>query len=144
MTDARPTLWLLAGGNGAGKSTFHRTRLARHDVEFVNADLIERGFEPGSVDTPSYVAATLARERYAEYLGRGLSFCYETVFSHVSKLEMLLHAREAGYRVNLVFIHLAHASLNEMRVQQRVQEGGHPVPSGKIRSRIPRTLDLMR
>ena len=143
MTSGQPQLWLLAGGNGAGKSTFYRTRLKQHDVEFVNADLIERGFEPGSVDISSYAAATLARERYRAHLERKLSFCYETVFSHRSKLEMLADAKHAGYDVTLVFIHLIDPTLNQLRVQQRVTEGGHSVPSEKIATRIPRTLDLM-
>lgn len=144
MSTGQPQLWILAGGNGAGKSTFYRTRLKQHDVEFVNADQIERGFEPGSIEAPSYAAATLARERYRAHLERSLSFCYETVFSHRSKLEMLADAKHAGYHVTLVFIHLSNPALNELRVQQRVTEGGHPVPREKIATRIPRTLELMR
>ena len=142
-----PRLWVLAGGNGAGKSTFHATRLARHGVEFVNADLIERELDPAADETgepPSYRAARMARARYVERLERGTSFCYETVFSHPSKVEMIAMARAAGYRVTLVFIHLADPALNVLRVRQRVSEGGHSVPTDKIAARIPRTLAHVR
>ena len=143
MSSAPPRLWLLAGGNGAGKSTFYRTRLERHGVEFINADLIERTLDPVVDRSPSYVAAALARERYRDRIARGVSFCYETVFSHPSKIDMLSEAGAAGYHVTLVFIHLTDPALNELRVRQRVTEGGHPVPSDKIRDRIPRTLAFM-
>lgn len=144
MTTARRRLWLLAGGNGAGKSTFYRTRLRSRDIAFINADLIERTLEPGSTEVPSYAAAKLARERFARWVTRGVSFCYETVFSHPSKLAMLVGAQEAGYHVTLVYIHLNDAALNRLRVRQRVESGGHPVPEDKIVERIPRTLALMR
>ena len=39
MTVSRQ-LWVLAGGNGAGKSTFHRLFLAPRGVKLLNADLI--------------------------------------------------------------------------------------------------------
>lgn len=37
---AKKQLWLLAGGNGAGKSTFYRTQPARRGIPFVNADIL--------------------------------------------------------------------------------------------------------
>jgi predicted ABC-type ATPase len=49
-------------------------------------------------------------------------------------------AKSLGYEVILVYIHLETSDLNEARVSQRVSEGGHDVPSEKIRSRIPRTM----
>jgi len=99
--------------------------------------------DPGAGDL-SYQAAARARERFAELISLGRSFCYETVFSHASKLDMLLQAKAAGYHVNLVIIHLARIELNVARVIQRVSEGGHNVPSHKIESRVPRALSLLR
>jgi predicted ABC-type ATPase len=55
-------------------------------------------------------------------------------------LDFVANAKARGYDIILVYFHLAKAELNEARVYQRVTEGGHPVPSDKIRSRIPRTL----
>lgn len=137
-------LWLLAGGNGAGKSTFYRLFLEPDGVEFVNADVIERGLDATTLDNPSYEASRLAQRRVSELLASGRSFCFETVFSHESKMALLLDAKNHGYVVNLVLIHLQNTALNVARVQQRVSEGGHNVPEDKITSRVPRTLELMR
>ena len=144
MNSPPPQLWILAGGNGAGKSTFYRTRLQDKGIEFINADLIEREIDLTENVQASYIAAGIARTRFREAIEQGRSFCFETVFSHDSKLEMLSTAKAQGYHVTLVFIHLGDTRLNELRVKQRVSEGGHSVPTEKIATRIPRTLSLMR
>lgn len=38
----QPELWLLIGGNGAGKTTFYERFLARRKIPLVNADNIAR------------------------------------------------------------------------------------------------------
>ncbi len=137
-------LWLLAGGNGAGKSTFYRLYLEPRGLPFVNADLIARELFPEAPEAHSYEAARLAEELRQSLLAQGQSFCFETVFSHPSKLDFLGQAKACGYEVVLVFIHLADAQLNMARVAQRVSEGGHAVPDEKVAGRLPRTQALIR
>ena len=144
MSATKKQLWVLAGGNGAGKSTFYRTQLAPKGVEFVNADIIEKQLDLTASENPSYQAATIARRKFATLIEQGRSFCFETVFSHESKLDMIKMAQDNGYVVTLVFIHLKNPQLNELRVKQRMSEGGHWVPPEKIATRIERTLKLMQ
>lgn len=133
-------LWLLAGGNGAGKSTFYRVALQPRGMALVNADNIARDIAPDSTEEASYAAAQLAEHLRHDLLDQGVSFCFETVFSHPSKIDFIARAKALGYEVILVFIHLDNTGLNKARVIQRVSEGGHKVPEDKIESRIPRTL----
>jgi len=79
-----------------------------------------------------------------QLLQQGRTFCFETVFSHKSKIDFLAQAKANGYKIILVYIHLFDSSLNEARVKQRVSEGGHSVPTEKIHSRIPRTMQLIK
>ncbi len=137
MTDKQ--VWILAGGNGAGKSTFFRQRLEPRGLDFINADVIAANLAPGDVEAQSYAAAFAARSLYRQYINDGRSFCYETVFSHPSKIEFVEVARKAAYHVVLVYIHLVDG-LHALRVDQRVSEGGHTVDPKKILSRLPRTL----
>lgn len=134
-------LWILVGGNGAGKSTFYRLYLQPRGMPFVNADLIAKQLFPDDPEGHSYDAARLAEMERIRLLEQGQSFCYETVFSHVSKVDFLGQAKALGYQIVLVLIHLEQSNLNQARVSQRVSEGGHFVPADKIESRIPRTLD---
>lgn len=134
-------LWILVGGNGAGKSTFYKTRLQPKGLPFINADIIAKELFPDSPEEHSYDAAILAEEQRNRLLLEGRSFCFETVFSHPSKIDFVAKAKAYGYEINLVFIHLNNPSLNKARVLQRVKEGGHNVPDDKIEGRIPRVLD---
>ena len=138
---SKPTLWVLSGGNGAGKSTFYRLILEPLGVPFVNADLVARVIDPDDPEEASYAAARLAENFRQSMLEARVSFCFETVFSHPSKIDFIASARSLGYCINLVYVGLGDSSLNEARVAQRVSEGGHSVPADKIRKRIPRTLN---
>ncbi len=137
-------LWVLAGGNGAGKSTFYHQYLSKYRIKFVNADLIARAMDLNDPERLSYQAATLATEMRENMIAQGESFCFETVFSHKSKIDFLAMAKTRGYTVILVYIHLTDPSLNEARVYQRTLEGGHDVPAEKILSRIPRTMENIK
>lgn len=133
-------LWVLAGGNGAGKSTFYNNFLAPRGLRFVNADSIARHIAPDAPEKFSYEAAARAEVIRRDLLNKGLSFCFETVFSHPSKIDFLADARTHGYQIVLVYFHLEEPQLNAARVSQRVQSGGHDVPEKKIYARIPRTM----
>jgi predicted ABC-type ATPase len=137
-------LWVLAGGNGAGKTTFYNLYLAKYGIKFVNADLIAKDIDPENTEGFSYHAATLAAKIREDLISQGVSFCFETVFSHESKIDFIAQAKANGYKIILVYIHLFDSSLNEARVKQRVAEGGHNVPTEKIHSRIPRTIKNIR
>ncbi|MEX0732465.1 MAG: zeta toxin family protein [Aquisalimonadaceae bacterium] len=137
-------LWLLAGGNGAGKSTFHRLFLQPRGVQFVNADLIAKALNPSDPEGSSYDASVIAGHIREELLEHGISFCFETVFSHPGKIDFVAYAKSLGYEIILVMIHLQTPELNQARVAQRVSEGGHHVPTEKILSRLPRTLANVR
>lgn len=138
---ASKQLWLLVGANGAGKSTFYQTRLAPLGLSFVNADVIAKALYPEATEMHSYEAVQLAEGLRYRLLQEGRSFCFETVFSHPSKIDFVARAKSLGYQIILVFIHLDSATLNFARVAQRIEEGGHSVPEDKIESRIPRLLN---
>jgi len=137
-------LWILAGGNGSGKTTFYNTRLKSKGIIFVNADLIAKEQFPEATLEASKKAQAEAQKLCHQYLENGVSFCFETVFSHESKLELLQKAKTLGFEINLVYIHLDDEILNVARVLQRVKDGGHSVPEDKIKSRIPKTHQNMK
>ncbi|MCP3874777.1 MAG: AAA family ATPase [Desulfobacteraceae bacterium] len=137
-------LWILAGGNGAGKSTFYRLYLSKYRIKFINADLIAKEIDSKNPENLSYHAAALAAKIREDLIIQGVSFCFETVFSHESKIDFIANAKAHGYKITLVYIHLSSPELNEARVHHRISEGGHSVPSEKIRSRIPRTIQHIK
>jgi len=141
---SKKQLWLLTGGNGSGKSTFYEQFLAPTGLPLVNADILAKQLDSEQSEAASYKAAFLAGKLRTELLSTGNSFCFETVFSHPSKIDFVAEARTLGYEIILVYIHLQTDELNQARVAQRVQHGGHDVPTDKIINRIPRTMQYVR
>lgn len=91
----------------------------------------------------SYFASVIADFIRQRLLDKGVSFTFETVMSHGSKLENLRQAQAAGYRTYLYFVSTENPDINIDRVRIRVEEGGHPVHPDKIRSRYERSLELL-
>ena len=111
--------------------------IARAALRYVSADVLAK-----ELDMDAYRAAEAADALRRALLAQKESFAFETVFSDPvgDKLKFLLEADAAGYTVVLCFIGLNDAGLSEDRVAMRVSQGGHDVPSAKLKSRFPRTL----
>ena len=133
-------LWLLVGGNGAGKSTFYRLVLEPLSLPFVNADRLARLVYPEAPEARGYEAALLAEQQRNTLLLSGASFCFETMYSHPSKINFVARVKALGYAVIMVVIHLERSELNAARIAHRVREGGRNVPTEKLLQRIPRML----
>ncbi len=88
----------------------------------------------------SYLAADLAELLRQQLLVNGISFTYETVMSHESKVDFLKQAKENGYRVYLYYIATEDPEINNNRVNVRVAQKGHAVEPGIIKSRYYRSL----
>lgn len=138
-----PELWLLVGGNGSGKTTFYEHFLAPAGLPLINADHIARRLWPDDPEKHSYEAAILAEKERFRLIEERQTFCFETVYSHPSKLDFVARAKAAGYVIKLFYFHLASTELNLARVASRVKAGGHNVPADKVKSRIPRTMALV-
>lgn len=139
--DVRPLIVVLAGSNGAGKTTFHEAHLARAGLRFVNADVLAMKLAAD----PS-VAASLADALRRQLVSQRVSFVFETVFSDPAgdKLEFLRDAVRTGYCVVLCFIAISGPDVSSDRVAQRVLQGGHDVPTEKLIERFPRTIANLR
>jgi len=137
----RPVLVVLAGSNGAGKSTFYDLYLRALGLPFVNADDIGRALHPETPERFSYEGAVIADAARRELVARRASFCMETVFSDPAgdKVQFLRAAQGAGNSVVFLWMRLSDAQLSAARVSQRVARGGHDVPPEKLEVRFERT-----
>jgi predicted ABC-type ATPase len=99
-------LVVLAGSNGAGKTTFFRRYLESTFLDFVNADDIARALNPIDPGAMAYEAMKIAELLRESLLQRKHSFSMETVLSDTrgSKLDFLQRARDAGYGLVVIYI----------------------------------------
>jgi predicted ABC-type ATPase len=130
---------LIVGPNGDGKTTFvsHFLAPSLPTAAFVNADEIARARWPDDPAAHAYEAAQVAQETRVALLAAGHSFIAETVFSHPSKVQLALEAKQSGYTV-ILHVLLVPEELAVLRVAYRVRAGGHDVPEQKIRERYKR------
>jgi predicted ABC-type ATPase len=77
------------------------------------------------------------------WIASGESFTFETVMSGADKLDLLRGAKRRRYRTYLYYICTDDVSINEARILNRVKQGGHSVPSGKLSTRYERSLQQL-
>jgi predicted ABC-type ATPase len=88
----------------------------------------------------SYHASVLADFLRRKSLHASRSFSFETVMSAPDKVDLLQEAQARGFRTYLYYIATEDPEINIQRVNNRVADGGHPVPEAKIVSRYYRSL----
>jgi predicted ABC-type ATPase len=96
-----------------------------------------------NIEINSYWAAVTADFIRYQLLKKRQSFTFETVMSSPDKIVFLAKAKELGYKTYLYYVATEDVNINIKRVQNRVFQGGHNVPKGKIESRYERSLDLL-
>lgn len=141
-----PSLYIIAGCNGAGKTTASLTLLP--DIlkcrEFVNADEIAKGLSPFNPSDMAILAGKLMLQRIDSLLERRMTFAVETTLSTRSYINLIHRARSLGYTINLVFIWLSSVEQARSRVAQRVAEGGHNIAPDVIDRRYRAGLENLR
>ena len=130
-------LYIIAGCNGAGKTTASYTVLP--DIlncqEFVNADEIARGLSPFQPEKVSIQAGRLMLARVKDLLEVEEDFAIETTLATKIYVNLIKQAQQKGHQVTLLFFWLNSPDLAAQRVKNRVQEGGHNIPEAVIRRR---------
>ena len=136
-------LYVLAGCNGAGKTTVAYFILPEilQCKEFVNADEIAKGLSPFQPDKALYAAGKILLKRIDDFIERGIDFAIETTLSAIYYREIIKKAQENGYYVNLIFFWLNSVDLAKERVRLRVSEGGHFVSDEVVKRRYHKGLD---
>jgi len=137
-----PNLYIIAGCNGAGKTTASFTILPEilHCREFVNADSIAAGLSPFNVESVALEAGRIMLQRINQLMEEKADFAFETTLATRSYVSLVKRAQEAGYRVRLVYFWLDGPELAVKRVAERVSEGGHNIPVEVIKRRYYRGI----
>lgn len=134
-------LWIVAGHNGAGKTTIARDMLSHGLVRanYLNPDDITIEILKGDTSLPladaNLTAAKITGQQVAELIERGEPCLVETVLSTPKYAETVVRAKALGRWFGFVYIALSSEDLAVARVKLRAASGGHDVAEEKIRSR---------
>lgn len=137
-----PHVIVIAGANGAGKSTVapYLLRDTLGISEFVNADTLAQGLSAFSPESVAITAGKIMLRRLDELADSNSDFAFETTLSTRSFLPRLTRMRENGYEFTLLFLWLAKTDLAVRRVAERVRRGGHNIPEATIKRRYEKGL----
>ena len=132
-----PNLYVIAGCNGAGKTTASYAVLPEmlECKEFVNADEIAKGLSPFNPGSVAIEAGRLMLRRIHELIDHGVDFAFETTLATRSYASLIRTAQSKGYYVSLVYFWLNSPELAVGRVQMRVEAGGHNIDQKVVRRR---------
>ena len=140
---ANKNVYVVAGPNGSGKTTFAREFLPNYAKcpNFVNADLIAQGLSPFAPRSAAIKAGRLVLSRIHEFSKSGADFGFETTLSGKTHLRLFRRLEEEGYCVHIFFLWVPCAELSLLRVKNRVADGGHNVPAVDVTRRFGRSID---
>ncbi|CAN5621636.1 hypothetical protein BH23GEM10_BH23GEM10_08500 [soil metagenome] len=138
MLPAPPAeILVLAGVNGAGKSSIAGAALVRRGGACYNPDVATReyglaGLSPADANSRAWHRGRAQLERA---ITSGSSYAFETTLGGRSITQLLIEAATAGHRVRIWYVGLSSPELHVQRVRDRVAKGGHNIPEARIRSR---------
>src|SRR5580704_703724 len=106
MASSQPTIYLIAGCNGAGKTTFAKEFLPTEVkcLRFLNADELARGLSPLKPSAGAVQAARLLLKQIDECLRRRETFALESTLSGKTHLHFFRRARQLGYEIELHYL----------------------------------------
>lgn len=138
--DRRPLYTVVAGPNGSGKSTL--TSLLQGGGQLgpcLNPDVIAASLPPGT-DARDRIARQITVAETERRFAAGESFGRESAFSGQTIMRSMVQAKEAGFRVEVIFVAVDNVEEAIGRVAARVERGGHGIPADEQRRRFGLTV----
>jgi predicted ABC-type ATPase len=130
---------VLAGINGAGKSSVGGALIQQRGGAFYNPDLVALAARKASPSLTAQEANAYAWQRGKEMLEAAIAnrtdFNFETTLGGETITKLLIDAAKKGALLNVWYAGLSSVELHLRRVASRVEKGGHPIPEADIRKR---------
>jgi predicted ABC-type ATPase len=143
-TTTPPQIHVLAGVNGAGKSSIIGATIRAKGGEYYNPDEAAREImaaNPGLGQTEANAAAWEQGRKLLQWASeQRLDFTFETTLGGNTMPALLAEAAKRGIEVHVFYLGLGSADAHIERVRQRVRAGGHDIPEADIRRRYRHSL----
>ena len=136
---ALPRLYVLAGVNGAGKSSIGGAAFRAFGADYYNPDEAARQMmaEDSGLNQTNANARTwqLGKRLLERAIAEKLDFAFESTLGANTMPRLLREAADKGVLVNIWYAGLSSPELHIARVRSRVRKGGHDIAEADIRRR---------
>jgi len=136
------TLYIIAGANGSGKTTFALNFAQLDNLKFINADEIAKKYDPNDIQKYKMKAGKEFFFELNKSLQENNSFIIETTMSGKYLVKVIKEAKKKSFDVTIIYLFLETKTENIYRVKNRVLKGGHDVPQADIIRRYYRSRKL--
>jgi predicted ABC-type ATPase len=136
------TLYIISGANGSGKTTFAKLFAQTNELYFINADEIAKELDSNNITKYKVKAGKIFFQELKNQFATMRSFVIETTLSGKYLIDYINQAKHLGYEIKLIYIFLEKPTINIMRVNHRVLNGGHNVPQEDIIRRFYRSKTM--
>jgi predicted ABC-type ATPase len=146
---ASACIYVLAGTNGAGKSTVGGAAIREKGADYFNPDEAARRIRLAHPRISERDANSAAwhegRRLLEEAIATRSTFAIETTLGGETIAGLLLRALVERIDVRIWYVGLATPELHMARVRARVARGGHDIPEAAIRQRFDHSrINLIR
>ncbi|SDB37693.1 Predicted ABC-type ATPase [Pseudobutyrivibrio sp. YE44] len=135
---------ILAGVNGAGKSTYFSLDSRFMKYEKINLDDIVREMGDWRDTTNVVNAGKIVISRMNHYYSDGISFSQETTLCGKSILRNIDKAKQLGYLVEMHYVGVDSVDIAKARVANRVAKGGHGIAEADIERRYIESFENLK
>lgn len=136
-----PSMIIIAGPNGVGKTTFATDYLKINKRLYLGADLIAAELDPKNPLNKSIEASRIFSERLTKALHEKKDVIIESTVSGLSLKKYLQIATQANYQIELIYLFVDTPDLCNKRIDERVLNGGHFIPPVDVVRRFYRSRD---
>ena len=110
-------------------------------VHFVNADLIAGGLSPLRPEMAAIAAGRLLLKEIDRLARSRVDFAFESTLSGLRHISRLRRWKEAGYRIEIIYLTVPSPDIALRRIAVRVQQGGHGIPKEDVVRRFQRSWE---
>ena len=116
-------IYIIAGPNGSGKTTFAKMFLPDYVKchNFVNADLIAQGLAPFAPRNAAIKAGKLVLQQIHEFAASNVDFAFETTMSGKSYVSLLKKLKAKRYILHLFFLWIPSPEYGECNRTMRLR-----------------------
>jgi len=148
-TEQHPCIYVLAGTNGAGKSSVGGAAIRERGADYFNPDEADRRIRSAnphvSQEDANIAAWHEGKHLLEEAIASRLTFAFETTLGGETITGLLQQALAARIEVRVWYVGLTSPEQHIARVRARVARGGHDIREDKIRERYDSSrLNLIR